>query len=137
MNFILTLSAGILLLLAAFQAKLGNSPAKGLVQFDPPEIYNVWWAETEKCSGLNAPMNKAVSSWWVTPHNEMLSTGDSPYDDGMFISVTRNVIVRLSFQSNENLIKHEMLHSILTWHGIENSEHPTKYFVDRCNLMPH
>lgn len=128
--FVVALMLGLIVFVIV--SRRWSTPAPGLVRYAPPPIYATWWSKVEACSGLTAPMSRAVVSWWRTPHDE-IPTSSGQLDDGVFFQHDREIALRSSHTLNEEVVRHEMLHALLAAHGIIGG-HPPEYFVTRCHL---
>ena len=96
--------------------------------FSPPAEYEVWWQRTEACSQLHGDVRRI--EWFVVPNATQFDTPDGP-KVGLWIHQTGGVriVVAGSYQDNELVVRHEMLHALLDREG-----HPPEYFQDRCHL---
>lgn len=106
----------IALLAAAGCVTVTGIPAD-VSRFDPPLIYDAWFSEVSKCSGLYRPLGGI--DWYATPEpwerNGGVALGG--YADGNIYLAEIDVMT-------EWVVKHEMLHYLLH----PNQEHPSPPF---------
>lgn len=93
-------------------------PEEPIVQeYTPPTVYQQWWAEVMKCSGLYVPPARRKMVRWYRVNATSFFFGSLP--PGMlFVGYTdvwsMKITVAWDRTNNEQTVKHEMLH-ILTW----------------------
>ena len=97
--------AMMMLLMACVQVWEPN----GLQRFDPPPIYEKWWAATKECSGLSGDYRKV--EWYVVP-GEMIVAPTGEMGKAWWVEPHRIYVATL-WVKNEHLIRHEMLHELL------------------------
>jgi hypothetical protein len=112
-------------------ATLPEIPISG--QYKPPHIYERWWIEISRCTGL--PITKAsreavkfkyvMADGIMFPNVPMVFVG--------YAALWENVIyVTFDNVSNVKVVKHEMIH-MLMWHNGLGAGHPPKFFK-RCKV---
>lgn len=103
-------------------------PARAQLVSTPPDIYRDWWIKTEACSGLSGSFDRI--QWYVVPDVQTFQT-DAGEKVGLWTHSSEGVriIIAGDYESNELVVRHEMLHALLDREG-----HPTEYFHDRCGL---
>jgi hypothetical protein len=101
---------------------------EGAVRMAAPPEYPLWFARTERCSGLQARFDEI--QWYVVPGVGTFATQAGP-KVGMWEKSSGAAIVVIAgrFRDHEMVVRHEMLHHLLDREG-----HPSEYFVDRCHL---
>jgi len=107
-----------------------------------PEHADSLWREVQKCSGVEAPAGMLESltfnavpgdGFWV--HAENKANHESP-DIGFSVMEKANILIVKKYMNRADLVKHEMLHTLLYLTGTVTSRpwHDTRYFVP-CGLM--
>jgi hypothetical protein len=96
----------------------------GAVPFSPPRVYAHWWAMTEQCSGITAPM--AAVSWYQVPDVTRFSLGDKDVQ-GWWAGPGNTIVLAGAAALDGEVVRHEMLHALL--HG---GGHERGYFLERC-----
>lgn len=100
------------------------------IRFSPPIEYHEWWASTEACAGVQSPFDSV--RWYVVPKESQFTSKIGPvvalwFGDSGRVSST--IVVAAFYQTNELVVRHEILHALLHHEG-----HPFEYFVERCKL---
>ena len=117
------LIAAVALILAACAE--GPTLPAAAVRFDPPERFQVLWAETESCAGKQRPF--AAVRWYQVPDAWEVTTYDGRRVAGFYDLRSDRVVIAGAYMTSDPLIRHEALHAILDRPG-----HPVEF--DRCNL---
>jgi hypothetical protein len=94
----------------------------GAEVFTPPAKYHLWWQVVQSCSGKQADISSV--EWLVVPGARALSDGSS----GAWIGATRQIVLAEQAMNSPALVRHEMLHAMLTEHG-----HPASQFLVACD----
>ena len=103
------------LALAACHTLVDPPLADGAESFQPPPVYDRWWAMTESCSGLTGSLAKV--SWFTVP--------GAPTS---YYSLAGNrIVLNAESKLDGGHVRHEMLHALLQAGG-----HARKYFLERC-----
>ena len=98
-------------------AALGAACAR----FDPPAVYQTWWAMVEECSGIQKPFERI--RWFVER--------DARYDGGArgaWYQFGNAIVLSANGRFSGGLVRHEMLHAL-----VDAARHPREYFVVRCS----
>jgi hypothetical protein len=112
--------------LVAFAALLtacGFDPA-GSQAWEPPAVYQEWWAKTEECSGLSGNFDRI--EWMIVPGESFpCSSGNcvGHWDPG------HKIFLASDWTAHEMVVRHEMLHDL-----IRRSGHPSPPFGSGCPL---
>ncbi|HEX5632773.1 MAG TPA: hypothetical protein VFX50_06070 [Gemmatimonadales bacterium] len=120
--------AAVFFLLGSCMAEPEVDLPEGAEAFTPPEAYVRWWSSTEACSDLSGDMGRI--RWYVVPGASTFAT-DQGEKVGIRIKTGDEISVVLAgnYQLHEMVVRHEMLHALLSQPG-----HPEEYFVTRCRL---
>lgn len=108
---------------AAILAACGFDPA-GSEPWQPPAVYQEWWAKTEACSGLSGNFDRV--EWMVVPGPSFrCSSGDcvGHWDPG------HKIFLAADWTEHEMVVRHEMLHDLM-----RRSGHPSPPFGHGCPL---
>jgi hypothetical protein len=96
---------------------------EGAQRFEPPPVYQLWWAMTQECSGSRGVL--ANVRWYYVAGAQTLPVNGQQVQ-GYWTS--GNVIVLAEpAMLNGSLVRHEMLHSLQ-----EGSGHSREFFLNRC-----
>ena len=85
-------------------------------------------------------MNDCIVSWWTCDKEMVLKDmTDVGSKVGLYFADEKKVALTKSYVLDERVVRHEMMHAICDKLGVKDGAtgHPTKYFVDCFNLMPH
>ena len=107
-----------------------------------PEHADSLWAVVQKCSGVEAPAGMLESltfsavpgdGFWV--HRENKENHESP-DIGFSVMEKGNILIVKKYMNRADLVKHEMLHTLLYLTGtvVSRPWHDTRYF-NPCGLQ--
>lgn len=91
---------------------------------DPPTIYRDWWAETQACSGLDAPLDRI--SWFVVPDQDTFEYEGRRFDAHWW-SMYHWIVLAEAHMQDAATVRHEMLHDLLG-----RGDHPAAYFQGKC-----
>ena len=109
--------------LATLLAACGFDPA-GSQPWEPPPVYQEWWAKTEACSGLSGNFDRV--EWMIVPGESFpCSSGDcvGHWDPG------HKIFLASDWSMHEMVVRHEMLHDLM-----RRSGHPSPPFGNGCPL---
>ena len=112
-----------LVALATLLAACGFDPA-GSQPWEPPAVYQTWWAETEACSGLSGNFDRI--EWMIVPGESFpCASGDcvGHWDPG------HKIFLASEWTEHEMVVRHEMLHELM-----RRSGHPSPPFGNGCPL---
>ena len=100
----------------------------GAVAMVAPVEYEEWWSATEACAGIEGAFERV--EWYAVPGVSSFET-DVGEKVGLWIKSgqRRQIIVAEGYRQHEMVVRHEMLHDLLSREG-----HPEPYFAERCNL---
>jgi hypothetical protein len=96
----------------------------GAIPFSTPPVYAHWWAMTEQCSGITAPM--ADVSWYQVPDVPAFLL-DGGYVGGRWSGADNSIVLAGAASLDGGLVRHEMLHALIHRRG-----HERGYFLGRC-----
>jgi hypothetical protein len=104
-------------------------------RFAPPKIYEKWWREIAECHDLVFPPELAVKVRFFAVNAETMMIGDHGQALAFSPPWLATIYVVLPHVYTESIIKHEFLHQLLTWNGIDQGRdwHPAKYF-EHCGI---
>lgn len=91
------------------------------------ELYQEWWAKTEKCAGVRGDMSQ-VTFYAVDSPTGAISLG-TEVAHGWWIREGNRIYLPANALSEEWLVRHEMLHALM-----QRGSHPNDMFVDACHL---
>jgi hypothetical protein len=91
------------------------------------ELYQTWWAKTEKCSGIRGDMSQ-VAFYAVDSPTGTVSLG-SEVAHGWWMRKGNRIYLPANALGAEWLVRHEMLHALL-----QRGSHPSDKFVEACHL---
>ena len=105
-----------------------SAPPAGAVLMIPPAEYTEWYARTESCAELRGALQDI--EWYVVPGVATFETSIGE-KVGLWEQVgnVSRITIAGDYQTNEMVVRHEMLHDLL-----ERTGHPPEYFVTRCHL---
>lgn len=96
----------IVLLLTLTTASCSNPlELEDLLPFDPPEVYQMWWAELERCAGLNGEFEHIR---WFTAETVTFDGRDT---FGVW-SPPSTIYLERFYTTSVTAVKHEMLHEL-------------------------
>jgi hypothetical protein len=106
-----------------FTASCSFEPA-GETSIQAPAFYREWWSRTEACSGLTGDFDTV--RWFAVPgHGFECPSGTCAgrWERG------HRIFISADFESNELVVRHEMLHELIGHGG-----HPNPPFGPECPL---
>jgi len=124
-----SLIAGTGILLAAVFACRGiTDPAlpAGSERISPPPVYDLWWSQTETCSGLTGSI--ADVEWYIVRESSGLVV-DGSDAKGYWSAASNRIVLAESAWLDGQVVRHEILHALL---GIRSVGHPREPFLGRC-----
>lgn len=100
----------------------------GAVPMEAPVLYQQWWEATEACAALDGSFERV--EWFVVPGASSFPT-EAGEKVGLWVKSgeRRQIIVAEGYLEHEMVVRHEMLHDLLSREG-----HPEPYFAERCQL---
>lgn len=96
----------------------------GAEPFDPPAVYQQWWALTQECSGLSGSMGGI--SWYHVPGARTIAHSSGPVT-GWWSSSGNKIVLAGDARLWGDIVRHEMLHALLARGG-----HPRSLFIGKC-----
>lgn len=118
------LRAACALALAACSEPTAPIP-QDATEFTPPSHYAFWWSLTQQCSGRTARYEDV--RWYSVPANYVaVQNGDTL--TGEWFPRTNQIVLSQSGLKDPELIRHEMLHSLMN-----QTTHARDAFLTRCN----
>ena len=96
----------------------------GAERFDPPAIYQQWWALTEQCSGRSGSL--AAIAWYYVPDAETIPHETGPVA-GWWSASGNKIVFAGDARFHGDMVRHEMLHALLRHGG-----HPRDRFINKC-----
>lgn len=88
----------------------------------PRPEYALWWKLTERCAGRTADLGDF--HWYVVPGVAVFSDKQLEGEEN---STTKRIILAGKMVDSGGVVRHEMLHALLSQHG-----HPAEYFQQKC-----
>lgn len=100
----------------------------GAVALEIPPVFRVWYEKTQACSGLLGDFSTV--QFYVIPGVDAFPTAEGN-KVGLWSRVgeTHRIVVAGNYLGHEMVVRHEMLHSLLSREG-----HPEDYFIKKCQL---
>lgn len=130
--------ARTLVLLAALLAGCEGAteldfPALDLERFEPPSAYGEWWARTEACSGLEAPLARVRFFEVRAPVSRdgtrfPCGDGRRALECSGVWQAPHDIYLAPALVRHERLVRHEMLHDLVGTPG-----HPPVF--EACGLL--
>ena len=124
-----SLIAGTGILLAAVFACRGITdpplPA-GSERISPPPVFDLWWSQTETCSGLTGSIEDV--EWYVVRGSSGLVV-DGADAKGYWSAASNRIVLAASAALDGQVVRHEILHALL---GVGIEGHPREAFLGRC-----
>jgi hypothetical protein len=96
----------------------------GAIPLSPAPVYAHWWAMTEQCSGITAPM--AAVSWYQVPDVPLFLVNGA-YAQGRWLGADNRIVLAGAASLDGGVVRHEMLHAL-----IQSGVHERAYFLERC-----
>jgi len=100
------------------------TPPATTFQLAPPAVYARWWAMTEACSGISAPLS-SVTFFAVPNDNALPSLSDQL--DGYWTPTGNRIYITAADTLDGATIRHEMLHALL-----HDGGHSRNQFLSAC-----
>jgi hypothetical protein len=94
-------------------------------EMTPPPVYATWWAMTEACSGISAPLERI--RWYVVPNALTVPYPGNSNVAGYWSLASDRILLAGTVALDGEVVRHEMLHALARVGG-----HPRAYFLDRC-----
>jgi len=100
----------------------------GAIPLEASAAFQTWFSRTESCSGLRGDFSAV--QFYVIPGVDAFPTPEGN-KVGLWSRVgrTHRIVVAGNYLGHEMVVRHEMLHSLLSREG-----HPEDYFVRKCQL---
>lgn len=105
-------------------------PVPGATKMVIVPEYVTYWSDVEQCSGVTGDMH-TVTIYQVL-NTDVVTVpvdGTTITAQGVWLRHGNRIVMAGLFAGDPKLMKHEMLHALL-----QRGDHPTAYFVDRCDL---
>ncbi len=96
----------------------------GAAAWEPPAVYQTWFADTEACSGVRGDFERI--DWYVVPGHSFPCPGGECA--GHWTS-NHAIYIAEDWAANEMVVRHEILHDLLGRSG-----HPDPPFGSPCPL---
>src|SRR5688500_12566988 len=96
----------------------------GAERFDPPAVYERWWALTKECSGL--PGRLDAITWYQVPGVRTIQHETGPVT-GWWSSRGNRIVLAGDASLWGDVVRHEMLHAL-----VRRSGHPRATFLAKC-----
>jgi hypothetical protein len=93
-------------------------------RYAAPGVYARWWAMTEACSALSAPLASIV--WYDAPKVDNPAAASEPIT-GYWSMASNRIVIREDAVLEGGVVRHEMLHALLKSGG-----HPRQFFLGKC-----
>ena len=108
-------------------------PAKSYI--DPPMVYQKWWLEVQKCTGLYAPLSVYRKlKFQMIVADAFISGKDSTFlMEGLTNPWYNRITLVIGDITSERTVKHEMTHVLMYQNGLQ-AGHPD-YLFKKCNLL--
>ena len=107
-----------------------------MFRYEQPEVYKRWWKEIAACSGVLLPDNLAKAVKFVAVNGESMVVDGDFGVIGYASAGTLTIYMVEAHLLNESLFKHEAMHMLLGWNGIDQGKnwHPRQYFDGVCGV---
>lgn len=111
-------------------------PPNAIVIAPLPALYAQYWAQIEQCSGKSRDM-AGITFYRVGPSDQtsFISPRTGREVEGLYQeaygSHGERILIAGAFLATPDIIRHEMLHAVLT--GIDG--HPPEYFTEKCGSL--